>query len=254
MAKRPRAERRRMQQEDDSGDEFSDVDEELEASDVGDERPSWTAAVSEYAAALASSAARRKPVWTATTTTTTTMKTRRTRTMRPSRRRGADHKRARPSAGDLCPETAPFTTRAAADEFMRGKACQKAVKGSGAIKAARKGLREAELTRTRKRRPARRQGRAREGAGAQAKARKKAKPLSEAQIAARKEDAQKKRREERRAAAAGLGARVAAGRESGRAAATRRAVGAPSASRFARPACGGGARLPRRRGIRQAPP
>ena len=105
----------------------------------------------------------------------------------------------------LCPETAPFTTRAAADEFMRGKAYQKAVKRElRAIKAARKGLRESELTDAQKARRDAKAARAKERRRAQAKARKKAKPLSEAQIAARKEKFQrkKKRREERRAAAA----------------------------------------------------
>ena len=105
----------------------------------------------------------------------------------------------------LCPETAPFTTRAAADEFMRGKAYQKAVKRElRAIRAARKGLRESELTDAQKARRDAKAARAKERRRAQAKARKKAKPLSEAQIAARKEKFQrkKKRREERRAAAA----------------------------------------------------
>ena len=74
---------------------------------------------------------------------------------------------------------------------------------SRAIKAARKGLREAELTDAQKARRDAKAARAKERRRAQAKARKKAKPLSEAQIAARKEKFQrkKKRREERRAAA-----------------------------------------------------
>ena len=215
MAKRPRAERRRMQQEDDSGDEFSDVDEELEASDVDDEAPSSDDDdAGEYAAALAElGAARRKAgvdgsddegsddddgdinadasdsddeAFEAVTERTT--------------KKGATVYQV-----TLCPETAPFTTRAAADEFMRGKAYQKAVKRElRAIKAARKGLREAELTDAQKARRDAKAARAKERRRAQAKARKKAKPLSEAQIAARKEKFQrkKKRREERRAAAA----------------------------------------------------
>ena len=84
-----------------------------------------------------------------------------------------------------------------------GKAYQKAVKRElRAIKAARKGLRESELTDAQKARRDAKAARAKERRRAQAKARKKAKPLSEAQIAARKEKFQrkKKRREERRAA------------------------------------------------------
>ena len=208
MAKRPRAERRRMQQEDDSGDEFSDVDEELEASDVDDEAPSSDDDdAGEYAAALAElGAARRKAgvagededdddgvhsdsddeAFEAVVERTT--------------KKGATVYQV-----TLCPETAPFTTRAAADEFMRGKAYQKAVKRElRAIKAARKGLREAELTDAQKARRDAKAARAKERRRAQAKARKKAKPLSEAQIAARKEKFQrkKKRRAERAAAAA----------------------------------------------------
>ena len=198
-----------MQQEDDSGDEFSDVDEELEASDVDDEAPSSDDDdAGEYAAALAElGAARRKAgvdgddddeginedasdsddeVFEAITERTT--------------KKGATVYQV-----TLCPETAPFTTRAAADEFMRGKAYQKAVKRElRAIRAARKGLREAELTDAQKARRDAKAARAKERRRAQAKARKKAKPLSDAQIAARKEKFQrkKKRREERRAAAA----------------------------------------------------
>ena len=204
-----------MQQEDDSGDEFSDVDEELEASDVDDEAPSSDDDdAGEYAAALAElGAARRKAgvdgdedeadddddedvnedasdsddeAFEAVVERTT--------------KKGATVYQV-----TLCPETAPFTTRAAADEFMRGKAYQKAVKRElRAIKAARKGLREAELTDAQKARRDAKAARAKERRRAQAKARKKAKPLSEAQIAARKEKFQrkKKRREERRAAAA----------------------------------------------------
>ena len=129
MAKRPRAERRRMQQQDDSGDEFSDVDEELEASDVDDEAPSSDDDdAGEYAAALAElGAARRKAgvdgdeedddddedeeinedasdsddeAFEAVVERTT--------------KKGATVYQV-----TLCPETAPFTTRAAADEFMR---------------------------------------------------------------------------------------------------------------------------------------
>ena len=198
-----------MQQEDDSGDEFSDVDEELEASDVDDEAPSSDDDdAGEYAAALAElGAARRKAgvdgddddedinedasdsddeAFEAVVERTT--------------KKGATVYQV-----TLCPETAPFTTRAAADEFMRGKAYQKAVKRElRAIKAARKGLREAELTDAQKARRDAKAARAKERRRAQAKARKKAKPLSEAQIAARKEKFQrkKKRREERRAATA----------------------------------------------------
>ena len=201
-----------MQQEDDSGDEFSDVDEELEASDVDDEAlSSDDDDAGEYAAALAElGAARRKAgvdgddendddeginedasdsddeAFEAVVERTT--------------KKGATVYQV-----TLCPETAPFTTRAAADEFMRGKAYQKAVKRElRAIKAARKGLREAELTDAQKARRDAKAARAKERRRAQAKARKKAKPLSEAQIAARKEKFQrkKKRREERRAAAA----------------------------------------------------
>ena len=201
-----------MQQEDDSGDEFSDVDEELEASDVDDEAPSSDDDdAGEYAAALAElGAARRKAgvdgddeaddddeginedasdsddeAFEAVVERTT--------------KKGATVYQV-----TLCPETAPFTTRLAADEFMRGKAYQKAVKRElRAIKAARKGLREAELTDAQKARRDAKAARAKERRRAQAKARKKAKPLSEAQIAARKEKFQrkKKRREERRAAA-----------------------------------------------------
>ena len=145
-----------MRQEDDSGDEFSDVDEELEASDVDDEAPSSDDDdAGEYAAALAElGAARRKAgvdgdddeaddddedvnedasdsddeAFEAVVERTT--------------KKGATVYQV-----TLCPETAPFTTRAAADEFMRGMAYQKAVKRElRAIKAARKGLREAELT------------------------------------------------------------------------------------------------------------
>ena len=196
-----------MQQEDDSGDEFSDVDEELEASDVDDEAPSSDDDdAGEYAAALAElGAARRKAgvdgdedeadnedasdsddeAFEAVVERTT--------------KKGATVYQV-----TLCPETAPFTTRAAADEFMRGKAYQKAVKRElRAIRAARKGLREAELTDAQKARRDAKAARAKERRRAQAKARKKAKPLSDAQIAARKEKFQrkKKRREERRAAA-----------------------------------------------------
>ena len=213
MSKRPRAERRRVQQQDDSGDEFSDVDEELEASDVDDEAPSSDDDdAGEYAAALAElGAARRKAgvdgdddesdddedvnedasdsddeAFEAVVERTT--------------KKGATVYQV-----TLCPETAPFTTRAAADEFMRGKAYQKAVKRElRAIKAARKGLREAELTDAQKARRDAKAARAKERRRAQAKARKKAKPLSDAQIAARKEKFQrkKKRRAERAAAAA----------------------------------------------------
>ena len=197
-----------MQQQDDSGDEFSDVDEELEASDVDDEAPSSDDDdAGEYAAALAElGAARRKAgvdgdddeginedasdsddeAFEAVVERTT--------------KKGATVYQV-----TLCPETAPFTTRAAADEFMRGKAYQKAVKRElRAIKAARKGLREAELTDAQKARRDAKAARAKERRRAQAKARKKAKPLSEAQIAARKEKFQrkKKRRAERAAAAA----------------------------------------------------
>ena len=196
-----------MQQEDDSGDEFSDVDEELEASDVDDGAlSSDDDDAGEYAAALAElGAARRKAgvdgdedeadnedasdsddeAFEAVVERTT--------------KKGATVYQV-----TLCPETAPFTTRAAADEFMRGKAYQKAVKRElRAIKAARKGLREAELTDAQKARRDAKAARAKERRRAQAKARKKAKPLSDAQIAARKEKFQrkKKRREERRAAA-----------------------------------------------------
>ena len=197
-----------MQQEDDSGDEFSDVDEELEASDADDEAlSSDDDDAGEYAAALAElGAARRKAgvdgdedeadnedasdsddeAFEAVVERTT--------------KKGATVYQV-----TLCPETAPFTTRAAADEFMRGKAYQKAVKRElRAIKAARKGLREAELTDAQKARRDAKAARAKERRRAQAKARKKAKPLSEAQIAARKEKFQrkKKRRAERAAAAA----------------------------------------------------
>ena len=118
-----------MQQEDDSGDEFSDVDEELEASDVDDEAlSSDDDDAGEYAAALAElGAARRKAgvdgsddegsddddgdinadasdsddeAFEAVTERTT--------------KKGATVYQV-----TLCPETAPFTTRAAADEFMR---------------------------------------------------------------------------------------------------------------------------------------
>ena len=201
-----------MQQQDDSGDEFSDVDEELEASDVDDEAPSSDDDdAGEYAAALAElGAARRKAgvdgdddesdddedvnedasdsddeAFEAVVERTT--------------KKGATVYQV-----TLCPETAPFTTRAAADEFMRGKAYQKAVNRElRAIRAARKGLRESELTDAQKARRDAKAARAKERRRAQAKARKKAKPLSEAQIAARKEKFQrkKKRREERRAAA-----------------------------------------------------
>ena len=142
-----------MRQEDDSGDEFSDVDEELEASDVDDEAlSSDDDDAGEYAAALAElGAARRKAgvddddddddedvnedasdsddeAFEAVVERTT--------------KKGATVYQV-----TLCPETAPFTTRSAADEFMRGKAYQKAVKRElRAIRAARKGLREAELT------------------------------------------------------------------------------------------------------------
>ena len=202
-----------MQQEDDSGDEFSDVDEELEASDVDDEAPSSDDDdAGEYAAALAElGAARRKAG------------------VDGDEDEGSDDDDVNEDASDsddeafeavverttkkgatvyqvtLCPETAPFTTRAAADEFMRGKAYQKAVKRElRAIKAARKGLRESELTDAQKARRDAKAARAKERRRAQAKARKKAKPLSDAQIAARKEKFQrkKKRREERRAATA----------------------------------------------------
>ena len=127
MAKRPRAERRRMQQQDDSGDEFSDVDEELEASDVDDEAPSSDDDdAGEYAAALAElGAARRKAG------------------VDGDEDEGSDDDDVNEDASDsddeafeavverttkkgatvyqvtLCPETAPFTTRMAADEFMR---------------------------------------------------------------------------------------------------------------------------------------
>ena len=118
-----------MQQEDESGDEFSDVDEELEASDVDDEAlSSDDDDAGEYAAALAElGAARRKAgvdgddddddddddedinedasdsddeAFEAVVERTT--------------KKGATVYQV-----TLCPETAPFTTRAAADEFMR---------------------------------------------------------------------------------------------------------------------------------------
>ena len=117
-----------MQQEDDSGDEFSDVDEELEASDVDDEAlSSDDDDAGEYAAALAElGAARRKAgvdgdddeaddddedvnedasdsddeAFEAVVERTT--------------KKGATVYQV-----TLCPETAPFTTREAADEFMR---------------------------------------------------------------------------------------------------------------------------------------
>ena len=112
-----------MQQEDDSGDEFSDVDEELEASDADDEAlSSDDDDAGEYAAALAElGAARRKAgvdgddddeginedasdsddeAFEAVVERTT--------------KKGATVYQV-----TLCPETAPFTTRAAADEFMR---------------------------------------------------------------------------------------------------------------------------------------
>ena len=85
---------------------------------------------------------------------------------------------------------------------------------SRAIKAARKGLREAELTDAQKARHDAKAARAKERRRAQAKARKKAKPLSDAQIAARKEKFQrkKKRRAERAAAAStATGRRTLAG-------------------------------------------
>ena len=116
-----------MQQQDDSGDEFSDVDEELEASDVDDEAlSSDDDDAGEYAAALAElGAARRKAgvdgdesdddddedvnedasdsddeAFEAVVERTT--------------KKGATVYQV-----TLCPETAPFTTRTAADEFMR---------------------------------------------------------------------------------------------------------------------------------------
>lgn len=211
MAKRPRAERRRMQQRDDSGDEFSDVDEELEASDVDDEAlSSDDDDAGEYAAALAELGAARRKVGVdgdeesddddinedASDSDDEAFEA----VVERTTKKGATVYQV-----TLCPETAPFTTRAAADEFMRGKAYQKAVKRElRAIKAARKGLRESELTDAQKARRDAKAARAKERRRAQAKARKKAKPLSEAQIAARKEKFQrkKKRRAERAAAAA----------------------------------------------------
>ena len=130
MAKRPRAERRRMRQEDDSGDEFSDVDEELEASDVDDEAPSSDDDdAGEYAAALAELGAARRKAGVDDD--------------EESDDEADDDEEINEDASDsddeafeavverttkkgatvyqvtLCPETAPFTTRAAADEFMR---------------------------------------------------------------------------------------------------------------------------------------
>ena len=116
-----------MRQEDDSGDEFSDVDEELEASDVDDEAlSSDDDDAGEYAAALAElGAARRKAG------------------VDGDESDDDDDEEVNEDASDsddeafeavverttkkgatvyqvtLCPETAPFTTRAAADEFMR---------------------------------------------------------------------------------------------------------------------------------------
>lgn len=99
----------------------------------------------------------------------------------------------------LCPETAPFTTRAAADEFMRSKAYETTVKRElRSIKAARKGLREFELTDEQKSSREAKKVRAREKRHTAAKARKKARPLSDEQIAARKAKFQRKK--ERRAA------------------------------------------------------
>ena len=116
-----------MRQEDDSGDEFSDVDEELEASDVDDEAlSSDDDDAGEYAAALAElGAARRKAG------------------VDGEDEEDDDDEEINEDASDsddeafeavverttkkgatvyqvtLCPETAPFTTRTAADEFMR---------------------------------------------------------------------------------------------------------------------------------------
>ena len=144
-----------MQQEDDSGDEFSDVDEELEASDVDDEALSSDDDAGEYAAALAELGAARRKVGVdgdddddddddddvnedASDSDDEAFEA----VVERTTKKGATVYQV-----TLCPETAPFTTRAAADEFMRGKAYQKAVKRElRAIKAARKGLREAELT------------------------------------------------------------------------------------------------------------
>ena len=198
-------------QQDDSGDEFSDVDEELEASDVDDEAPSSDDDdAGEYAAALAElGAARRKAGVDGDDDESDDEDVNEDASDSDDEAFEAVVERTTKKGATvyqvtLCPETAPFTTRAAADEFMRGKAYQKAVKRElRAIRAARKGLRESELTDAQKARRDAKAARAKERRRAQAKARKKAKPLSEAQIAARKEKFQrkKKRREERRAAA-----------------------------------------------------
>ena len=138
----------------------------------------------------------------------------------------------------LCPETAPFTTRAAADEFMRGKAYQKAVKRElRAIRAARKGLREAELTDAQKARRDAKAARAKERRRRRPRPAKRRAPLGP-QIAARKAVLKKKRRAERAAAAS---AKQLCDRFSGmrpRAAAGGAVEEPPSAPRFARPACG----------------
>ena len=169
-----------MRQEDDSGDEFSDVDEELEASDVDDEAlSSDDDDAGEYAAALAELGAARRKAGVdgdddeddddddinedASDSDDESFEA----VVERTTKKGATVYQV-----TLCPETAPFTTRAAADEFMRGKAYQKAVKRElRAIKAARKGLREAELTDAQKARRDAKAARAKERRRAQAKAR-----------------------------------------------------------------------------------
>mmetsp|Transcript_3853 Transcript_3853/g.11974 ORF Transcript_3853/g.11974 Transcript_3853/m.11974 type:complete len:209 (+) Transcript_3853:565-1191(+) len=96
----------------------------------------------------------------------------------------------------LCPDTAPFTTRAAADEFMRGEKYRKALKRElRAVRSARRGLAEAAMSDAERLKRDARASKSRDKRRAKAKERKKAKvkDLSADQIAARKQKFQRKK-------------------------------------------------------------
>jgi len=107
----------------------------------------------------------------------------------------------------LCPDVASFTTRALADEFMRGKQYRAALKRElRAVRAARRGLREnalddAQLAKRDAKAAARRD---KKRAAAKARKKDKLKHLSADQIAARQAKFQRKkaRRADRKTAAA----------------------------------------------------
>mmetsp|Transcript_14298 Transcript_14298/g.42657 ORF Transcript_14298/g.42657 Transcript_14298/m.42657 type:complete len:236 (-) Transcript_14298:19-726(-) len=94
----------------------------------------------------------------------------------------------------LCPDVAPFTTREAADEFMKGREYRRTLKRElRAVKAARKGLAEAALSDEQKAKREAKRAAKREARHEQKKAAKKARALSADQIAARKAKFQRKK-------------------------------------------------------------